>query len=287
MLQLSALLQSTGEGTCHWPSSKIERVALETCVDIASKDMNCAGFGEFCSSLFHQLCAMVPRSLRKAALGASKKDSQSRRDQIGMKRDPVSILEMLFIITPKIEHFDEESIPAVSDKVTMCILACLKYGIKEATNSDLQNISAMCLHFVRMLISRSSTQPVFSRLVILKPHQVHDMIVSHSQFRPSVVFKRQEESASAKEDIPEAKNAIFDDIRKLHGFSLSPKIALVELLLNCVSSDGPNIKVDNDTRSAILEAYDAGMDDCDHMLRRLMFLYVDITATQDEVRNVS
>jgi hypothetical protein len=153
---------------------------------------------------------------------------------------------------------DMKSITSIkSSIVKRMLVTCLKFGIQSNVV-----ISSQCLIIVRLLLTiifSGSHLDESYKQELFRPHQIHAMTISHSNF-PTLAMSSK--CAARRE--------------------------LISLLICCVALDGSNITpVKWDVLSALLAGFDASLREDDRLLRRLLFLYESTTSDMVSIASES
>lgn len=164
-----------------------------------------------------------------------------------------SLVELFSSLIESCE-FGDENLP--SEVANSCIVACLKYGMMDASEIPLSSALGGCLKVVRMMMSKSHSSGSSAVLGSLTPSQVHAMAVSHSSFHGAL---------------------------SCSGGQGPQQLELIKLLICTLSISGNEVMIDSETLTIILSVYKASNSVVDTLLRRLLFLYEQSGSLKDEV----
>lgn len=207
-------------------------------------------------------CKLLPKHIKKMVRTQDK-------DQAIVVESLIRIIFSMIEYAPK---FDKETLTESSDLIDHCIIACLKYGMMESDNA-LSSIYGGCLKIVRLIIS--TRQVVLGSLT---PSQIHAMTASHSSFQTAL-------SSGSKSSSSKSDNIVLNSNRRSGSAdNTTQQMELIKLLLCTLSLEPDLVKIEGETWTSVLMAYNASTDIADGLLRRLMFLYEQHHCCQDEVR---
>mmetsp|Transcript_14722 Transcript_14722/g.21022 ORF Transcript_14722/g.21022 Transcript_14722/m.21022 type:complete len:2722 (-) Transcript_14722:185-8350(-) len=250
--------------------------------NVNEKQKKLSTMEEAFSSALVFMCKILPKYLKRIQLQNRSKNTTAMtvlRVQMYLNF-VISILEKFSIVF--------ESTRVLQNNVVLknFIVACLKHGIHNSNSCIIKNsIPALCLKLVRLILthisapawhpgnSYSSNLSILSENLFL-PYQVHEMIISHSEFQSLVNSKADESQFSTKVDGVGARYELFALL-----------VCCISLALLRKSTDCPNggssdmIRLDKSTLRTLFQSYGEGMSSEDRLLRRLFYLYESCIST--------
>ena len=221
---------------------------------------------------FTLCCKVLPMHL-KALVRTNKKGDAERWWKMVDERSALTrrVEGLVNIATSLIEiaqSFDKNAAVQSSDVIDRCVIACLKYGIMESSDTT-SSAFGSCLRFIRLLMLK--THGPTSRnisLGSLTPSQIHIMAVSHSSFESTL--------SNGQQAVTTTSVVSGDKHPTQH-------LELIQLLLCTISLESHHVKIEDKTRLAILSVYNVSTTVVDQLLRRLMFIYEQNDCYEDEV----
>ena len=154
---------------------------------------------------------------------------------------------MLLVTFHLLKAYDISDTPCLQEVLVLC----LKFGVGAVDDA----LSPTCLEIARYIITSVYSQSQgIEKIELLRPHQIHSMVLSHSNFD------------------------------SLAGTNSKTRTELLSLLTVCLAlNQGSVISLDQGKIARLLAAFRASVADEDRLLRRLLFLY----ETNNELDEVS
>ena len=269
------------------PQVEYEGLMILTLTSILCQDTKGISFSKMLRSLlFRRLCMLLPGSLK--GYNNRKQDAPNSKKS---RLSPFTILVSLFNIgISKPDLFDRKTILDSSNDIQRTVIICLKNGI---VNDNRNKISSVCLRLVRIfIVALSEPNTLFANIINVA--QIHMMIVTHSSFQATLTLKTNQNDDSIQQEtdihnIYTKNDSYFTrnwGLKSLEWYKIKAiNLELTNLLISCVSMAQENIDIDDSTSERVLLAYNAGVDEMDCALRRLLYLYDKIVTKKGNVRN--
>lgn len=158
-------------------------------------------------------------------------------------------LNFLVTLLSEIDFFDTR-IRVESSLVHKVIKACLKNGLRSPP--DVTNVHCLSLRLVTLLVLKSGDPGSAFSSLIFHPHDIFDMITSHSKFEDVFTCEH--------EDPGDGDNTQLDS-------RIQERV--IELMISCIVVSSTEVALGQSQWKTILSSFSAGLGHLDNLIRKL------------------